>query len=138
MDNTLASKDKVIVTNFAYTPKDNDIVVISHGAEYSKPIIKRIIATEGQSVKLDYENDRIIVDGVVIDEPYIEGTTFSGKYGDNEIPDVIPEGKVFVLGDNRRVSLDSRYQEIGLIDEENIIGKAQFVVFPFSEFGYLY
>ena len=138
MDDTLATKDKVIVTNFFYTPKNNDIVVISHGTEYPNPIIKRVIATEGQTVKLDYENNRIIVDGIVIDEPYIKGTTFSGNYGDNVIPEVIREGKLFVLGDNRKVSLDSRSTEIGLVDVENVIGKAQFVAFPFNDFGYLY
>ena len=138
MDDTLATKDKVVVTNFMYTPKAGDIIVISHGAEYANPIIKRVIATEGQTIKLDYENDRIIVDGIEIDEPYIKGTTFSDNYGDNKIPEVIPEGKIFVLGDNRQVSLDSRSTEIGLIDEENVIGKAQFVAFPFSDFGYLY
>ena len=138
MESTLESKDKVIVTNLFYTPKDGDIIVISHGAEYSKPIIKRVIATEGQTIKLDYENDRIIVDGVVLDEPYINDSTFEGNYGDYDIPEVVPEGKVFVMGDNRRVSLDSRRTEIGLIDIDNVIGKAQFVAFPFSDFGYLY
>lgn len=138
MDDTLATGDKVVVTNFMYTPQNQDIIVISHGEKYAKPIIKRVIATEGQSIELDYENDRIIVDGVVLDEYYIDGSTFSGNYGNNVIPEVIPEGKIFVLGDNRRVSLDSRSTEIGLIDEENIIGKAQFVAFPFSDFGYLY
>lgn len=138
METTLESKDKVIVSNLFYTPKDGDIIVISHGAEYAKPIIKRVIATEGQTIKLDYENDRIIVDGVVLDEPYINDSTFEGNYGDYDIPEVIPEGKVFVMGDNRRVSLDSRRTEIGLIDVENVIGKAQFVAFPFNDFGYLY
>lgn len=138
MESTLESKDKVIVTNLFYTPKDGDIIVISHGAEYSKPIIKRVIATEGQTIKLDYENDRIIVDGVVLEEPYINDSTFEGNYGDYEIPEVVPEGKVFVMGDNRRVSLDSRRTEIGLIDVDNVIGKAQFVAFPFNDFGYLY
>lgn len=138
MESTLESKDKVIVTNLFYTPKDGDIIVISHGAEYAKPIIKRVIATEGQTIKLDYENDRIIVDGVVLDEPYINDSTFEGNYGDYDIPEVVPEGKVFVMGDNRRVSLDSRRTEIGLIDFDNVIGKAQFVAFPFNDFGYLY
>ena len=138
MNDTLQTNDKVIVTNLLYQPNNNDIVVISHGAEYKKPIIKRVIAKEGQTVKLDKENDRIIVDGVVIDEPYIKGTTFSGNYGNNEIPDVIPEGKLFVMGDNRQVSLDSRSTEIGLIDVKDVIGKAQVVAFPFNHFGYLY
>ena len=138
MYDTLYTGDKVIVTNFMYTPKNNDIVVISHGAEYSKPIIKRVIATEGQRIQLDYENERIIVDGIVLDEPYLYESTFSGNIGNNEIPEVVPEGKIFVMGDNRKVSMDSRSTEIGLIDLENVIGKAQFVAFPFDNFGYLY
>lgn len=138
MYDTLSSKDKVIITNVFYTPKVGDIVVISHGAEYSKPIIKRVIATEGQTIKLDYENDRVIVDGIVYDEPYLDQSTFGGRVGDNVIPEVIPEGKIFVMGDNRKDSLDSRSTEIGLIDVENVIGKAQLVAFPFNHFGYLY
>ena len=124
MNDTLQTNDKVIVTNLFYQPNNNDIVVISHGAEYKKPIIKRVIAKEGQTV--------------VIDEPYIKGTTFSGNYGNNEIPEIIPEGKIFVMGDNRQVSLDSRSTEIGLIDVKDVIGKAQVVAFPFNHFGYLY
>ena len=74
-------------------------------------------------------NYKIYVDGVLIDEPYIQGETIEGNA---DIPDVVPEGKVFVLGDNRPVSLDSRSREVGLIDEESIIGKAQFVIIPHS------
>lgn len=138
MDTTLSTQDKVIVTNLFYTPQDGDIVVISHGVEYPEPIIKRVIATEGQSIRLDYENDRIIVDGIELNEPYIKDTTFSGNYGDNQIPEVIPKGKIFVMGDNRGVSKDSRSSDVGLIDVTNVIGKAQFVVFPFNHMGYLY
>ncbi len=138
MDTTLETNDKVIVTNLFYTPHNNDIVVISHGASYDKPIIKRVIATAGQTLKLDYEHDRIIVDGAVIPEPYVNGSTFGGVYADYEIPEVIPEGKIFVMGDNRKVSLDSRKEKIGLIDVDSVIGKAQFVLLPFDNFGYLY
>lgn len=138
MKDTLQSKDKVIVTNLFYQPRNHDIVVISHGAEYKKPIIKRVIATEGQTLELDYENEKIIVDGIEISEPYIKGSTFSGNYGNNVLPHVIPEGKIFVMGDNRQVSLDSRSTEIGLIDVKDVIGKAQMVAFPFDHFGYLY
>ena len=121
-----------------YTPNNNDIIVISHGAAYQNPIIKRVIATEGQSLKLDYENEQVIVNGIVIDEPYIKETTFSENFSNYDIPEVIPEGKIFVMGDNRRVSLDSRNSKIGLIDVSDVIGKAQFVAFPFNHFGYLY
>lgn len=135
MMNTLLDGDKVIVTNFLYTPKDNDIVVISHAKEYDKPIIKRVIATGGQSIKIDYENQRVYVDGTYIDEPYVSSQL---KEGNMDIPSVIPEGKVFVMGDNRFDSLDSRYSEIGLIDEDDIIGKAQFVLLPLTRAQYLY
>ena len=129
MEPTLINTDKVIVTNLFYTPNNGDVVVISHGEKYDKTLIKRVIATEGQRLVIDFENYKIYVDGVLIDEPYIQGETIEGKA---DIPDVVPEGKVFVLGDNRPVSLDSRSREVGLIDEESIIGKAQFVIIPHS------
>lgn len=129
MEPTLINTDKVIVTNLFYTPNNGDVVVISHGEKYDKPLIKRVIATEGQTLDIDFENCKIYVDGALIDEPYIQGETIEGNA---DIPDVVPEGKVFVLGDNRPVSLDSRSREVGLIDEESIIGKAQFVIIPHS------
>lgn len=138
MVETLQNGDKLIVTNFNFTPKPNDIIVISHGKEYAEPIVKRVIATAGQTLKLDYENDRILVDGVVIDEPYLDVSTFCNVEADYEIPEVIPDGMIFVMGDNRGVSMDSRDSRIGLISVDNVIGKAQFVVYPFSDFKYLY
>lgn len=139
MMDTLHHADKVIVTNLFYEPADGDIVVISHGQVYPTPIIKRVVATEGQSVRIDYDKNQLIVDGAIIDEPYIkeamrdEPMTFT-----QEIPEVIPEGKVFVLGDNRNNSLDSRSRKVGIIDKTDIIGKAQFVFWPLDRFGYLY
>lgn len=127
MEPTLINTDKVVVTNLFYTPNNGDVVVISHGEVYDKPLVKRVIATEGQTLSIDFENNKIYVDGTLLDEPYIQGVTVKGN---TEIPGVIPEGKVFVLGDNRPVSLDSRYSEVGLIDEESIIGKAQLVIIP--------
>lgn len=129
MEPTLINTDKVVVTNLFYTPNDGDVVVISHGEEYDKPLVKRVIATEGQKIRIDFVNNEVYVDDKLIDEPYIQGETIPG---DAQIPEVVPEGKVFVLGDNRGVSLDSRYQEVGLIDETAIIGKAQFVIIPHS------
>ena len=148
MMDTLSNQDKVIVTDLFYTPHNDDIIVISHAQDYSKPIIKRVIATEGQTVKLDFKNEKIYVDGIELSEPYIKGTTFSGIGSQEDIekvitPDdggnfVIPEGKLFVMGDNRGVSMDSRNPKIGLIDTKNVIGKAQVVAFPFNHIGYLY
>ena len=130
MMDTLYDKDQVLVTNLCYTPQCGDVIVISKGAELDKPIIKRVIATEGQTLDIDFETGTVVVDGVVIDEPYIKDLTT--RKGDAEIPSVIPEGTVFVMGDNRNHSTDSRFNTVGLIDKNNIIGKAQCVVFPFD------
>ncbi|MCQ4023132.1 MULTISPECIES: signal peptidase I [unclassified Ruminococcus] len=138
MKDTLFDGEQVFTTNLLYEPADGDVVVISHGQEYPTPIIKRVIATEGQSVKIDYENNRVLVDGVVIDEPYLpEPMVYNQLDSDLEIPDVIPEGKVFVMGDNRNHSLDSRSQKVGLINKTDIIGKAQLIWLPFNRFGFV-
>lgn len=148
MNDTLSNQDKVIITDLFYTPHNGDVVVISHGAHHPEPIIKRVIAIGGQTIRLDYDNNKLYVDGVEMVEPYIkDGITFTTdakNRGDNYLPlnddgsYVIPEGKLFVMGDNRQVSLDSRREDIGLIDRTDIIGKAQFVVFPFNHFGNVY
>lgn len=132
MEPTLVNTDKVVITDLFYTPHDQDIIVISHAEEYNKPLVKRVIATEGQTLKIDFDKGEIYVDGELLDEDYTMGETIMGNIPEEEIPEVIPEGKVFVLGDHRDVSLDSRYTEIGLIDVSSIIGKAQFVVIPHS------
>ena len=135
MQHTLESGDKIIVTKMGYQPKDGDVIVVGKSEEgYSKPIVKRVIATEGQTLEIDFENQQVIVDGKVLDEPYISSETIEGTA---EIPEVIPEGYVFVMGDNRYISMDSRYKDIGLVNVDDIVGKAVFVVFPFDRFGFI-
>ena len=129
---TLIDTDKVIITNLFYTPHDGDVVVISHGEEYSKPLVKRVIAVPGQELRIDFENNAVYVDGEKLEEDYIQGVTIRGDKPAEEINGVIPEGKLFVMGDNRTVSLDSRYRSVDLIDVSSVIGKAQFVVIPHS------
>lgn len=133
MMNTLQDLDKVLVTGLNYEPQVGDVVVISHGVELDKPLVKRVIAVGGQTVDIDFETGEVIVDGVVIDEPYINGETKVSA--DVEFPLTVTEGTVFVLGDNRPISKDSRYSDVGLIDVENIIGKVQLRVYPFDSFG---
>lgn len=135
MQHTLESGDKIIVTKMGYQPKDGDFIVVVKSEDgYSKPIVKRVIATEGQTLKIDFENQQVIVDGKVLDEPYISSETIEGTA---EIPEVIPEGYVFVMGDNRYISMDSRYKDIGLVNVDDIVGKAVFVLFPFDRFGFI-
>jgi len=136
--------DKVIITNFAYTPEYGDIVVISRNAKNSTeaqdasqgPIIKRVIAVGGQWVNIDFETATVYVDGKPLNEPYISSPTNTNL--DVQFPVYVPEGYVFVLGDNRQNSLDSRSSMIGengLIDNRYILGRAIFRIFPFDRIG---
>ena len=143
---TLLPEDKVIISNFAYTPKYGDIVVISRNVENSieqvktgqVPIIKRVIATGGQTVDIDFQRGIVSVDGKELDEPYTNTLT-TYEYNDGvQFPVYVPEGYVFVLGDNRNDSLDSRSARIGecgLVDTRYILGHAVWRIFPFDSFG---
>lgn len=133
MADTIHDEDKVLLTSLFYEPQNGDVVVISRAQNFEDPIIKRVIATEGQSLRIDFNTGDVYVNDTLLDEPYITSPTTDNEGG--EIPEVVPEGYVFVMGDNRGNSLDSRSEQIGLIDKRNIIGKAQFVVFPFDRIG---
>ena len=132
MEPTLIDSDKVVITDLFYTPHNGDIIVISHGEEYEKPLVKRVIAIPGQELRIDFEKNDVYVDGQKLSEPYIQGVTIRGDKSESEINGVIPEGKLFVMGDNRTVSLDSRYNRVDLIDVSAVIGKAQLVIIPHS------
>ena len=138
MNNTLYDGDWLVVVNnlFYREPKAGDIVVASKDAfEDGNPIIKRVIATEGQTVDIDFSEGIVYVDGVALDEPYTltptnlsEGVPF---------PVTVSEGSLFVMGDNRNGSKDSRSYEIGLVDEREILGRAVFLVFPGTSGGHV-
>lgn len=146
MQNTLFTGDKVIISNLGYTPEQGDIVVVSRNANNSlddvaasnEPIIKRVIAVGGQTVNIDFELGVVSVDGVELEEPYTKTLTTS-KY-DVEFPIYVPEGYIFVLGDNRNDSMDSRDSRIGdggLVDTRYVLGHAVFRIFPFDSIGSL-
>lgn len=137
MLDTLHSDDKILMTNFMYKPKCGDIVAINAENQIEKRIIKRVIATEGQTLVVDYSKNAVYVDGIQIDEPYVSSITREPS-NPLQIPYVIPEGYIFVMGDNRIISLDSRDKSIGLVSVNDVIGKAQFIVYPFDRFTYLY
>ncbi len=143
MQNTFFEGQKVVITNWFYTPKAGDVVVVSRNVENSGaatedngPIIKRVIATEGQQVNIDFMNGIVYVDGVALDEPYTKTPT--NMQGDVQFPVYVPEGHVFCLGDNRNESLDSRFSLIGnegMIDTRYILGKVTLRILPLSDFG---
>jgi signal peptidase I len=134
MKPTLQPEDRVVVSNIGYKAQQGDIVVLSGTDGNQKPIIKRVIAVAGDVVDINFTSGVVTVNGK--EEHFSDELTT--QQADIAFPLTVPEGTVFVLGDNRPVSKDSRSAEIGLVDVDAVIGKAQFVLFPFSEFKYLY
>ncbi|MBE7036888.1 MAG: signal peptidase I [Ruminococcaceae bacterium] len=130
---TLESKERLVVTKMFYKPKAKDIVVIkSH--TLGKFIIKRVIAVAGDEVELRADTGDVLVNGEVLEEPYIKEKMLG--IGGLDYPLTVPEGYVFVLGDNRNNSQDSR--NLGLISTEDVVGRAAIRIMPFSRFGSVY
>lgn len=138
MQPNLHNSDKVLVSCFDRHLSRGDIVVVDgKGTNLGKIIVKRVIATEGQTVNIDFQTGVVSVDGVALDESaYIENGITKDQ-GDVSFPQKVPAGHVFVLGDNRVVSEDGRFKEVGMIDQRYIIGKVQFMIAPISKFGKL-
>lgn len=131
---TLKNGDKLFVSNLFYTPEAGDVVVFKTDSyDPDKALVKRVIATEGQEVSIDFDNGIIYIDGIPIEEYYINETTTTKL--DFIGPKTVPEGCLFVLGDNRNASTDSRKKEIGMVDTRMLLGKAYYVLFPLSDFG---
>ena len=131
MMNTLIDGDKLIVTSYFHNYSYGDVVIISRGTELEKILVKRVIATEGQIVDINTETGKVTVDNVVIDDQkYTKDGLGTFNIADVEFPVTVPEGMVFVMGDNRAVSKDSRDSEVGFIDVNNIIGKAELILIP--------
>lgn len=130
---TFENEERAIASHLFYTPKTGDIAVVSQPSYGYEPLFKRIVATEGQEVDIDYDTSTVYVDGVALDEPYIAEPML--PEGDQPLPLTVPDGYVFVMGDNRNWSTDSRSSLVGLIDERNVLGKVYLRLFPFSKFG---
>lgn len=139
MMDTFYENEKVIMSGFMYKPKSGDVVIISRNIDNSVsentalPLIKRVIATEFQTVDIDFATGIVYVDGKALDEPYARTPT-NVKY-DIEFPVTVPAGCVFVLGDNRNLSLDSRSSQIGnngMISTDYILGRVFLRIYPFN------
>lgn len=135
MLNTLQHGDRLMVVNpiFYHDYKYGDIVILRKtGVFDNEPIVKRVIATGGQTVDIDFSEGVVYVDGEALEEDYIREPTYTAE--GTEFPLTVPEGSIFVMGDNRNGSSDSRDYRLGTVDTRYVIGKAAFLLFPGADY----
>ncbi len=131
MLNTLQHDDRLLVVNpiFYHDYQYGDIVILrKNGVFDNDPIVKRVIAVGGQTVDIDFDAGVVYVDGEALEEDYIREPTYTAE--GTEFPLTVPEGSIFVMGDNRNGSSDSRDYRLGTVDTRYVIGKAAFLIFP--------
>ena len=134
---TLHHGDMLLLQSVGYEPKQGDVVVLHKDfGDVETPIVKRVIAVGGQTVEIDYDTGTVYVDGQPLEEDYImepmvrpESPYLQGTYWE------VPEGSVFVMGDNRNHSSDSRDVDLGVVDNRYVLGRALWVLLPFGDFG---
>ena len=131
MEPTLHEGDRLYLTHLFYTPKRGDVVVVN-SVGLSERIVKRVIALEGDTVDIDFDEGTVSVNGEVLDEPYINEPIETRERDGVEFPLTVPEGTIFVMGDNRNHSTDSRSPLVGFVSEKDIVGKVLFRIFPFD------
>lgn len=130
MEPTLYTTERLLLTTHFYEPTHGDIVVINRYTE--DPLIKRVIGVAGDTIRIDAATGIVYCNGEALQEPYVSAAT-DPKELIGEI--TVPEGYIFVMGDNRPVSKDSRSAEIGLVDTESVVGKAVWRLWPLNRFG---
>lgn len=132
---TLHHKDMLLLQSIGYEPRQGDVVVLTKAFDtVTDPIVKRVIAVGGQTVEIDYGTGTVAVDGEVLDEPYINEAMIEPYY-ENLTSLTVPEGSIFVMGDNRNHSSDSRDVTLGAVDERYVLGRALWIILPFDHFG---
>ena len=131
MENTLINGDLMLVWSVGYKPAQGDVVVLTQESYQEDSIVKRVIATEGQQVDIDYNTSTVYVDGMPLGEDYIKERMYVPAWGEGLNHLVVPEGCIFVMGDNRNHSADSRLPDIGIVDTRCVIGHGLAVIFPF-------
>ena len=133
---TLHDGDKMLVSNLFYTPHAGDVVVFKTDRyDPERALVKRVIATEGQEISIDFDRGIVYIDGLPVEEDYIAELTKTKL--DFIGPQTVPEGGMFVMGDNRNASTDSRKKEIGMVDQRMLLGRAYYVIFPLSDTGWI-
>lgn len=130
---TLQDSDQLIARSILYQPQRGDIVVIDGYTSFGEPLVKRVIGVGGDTIDIDFEKGEVFVNNELLEEPYISDLTT--RAFDVRFPVTVPQGHVFLMGDNRPYSKDSRHSDIGFIDERDILGKVIFRILPIGQFG---
>jgi len=129
---TLRDSDWLAVTSINFNIKRNDIVIITQPNDLNEPLVKRVIGLSGDVVDINFETHEVFINGQRLDEPFINSPTAVSS--DVEFPLTVPKGHLFVMGDNRNSSLDSRSSIVGFIDERYVLGVAKARLYPFGDF----
>lgn len=134
MNPTLHNNDRLVISKLFYTPKQGDIVVLSKESGLGKALIKRVIATGGQTLDIS-EDGTVTINGLPLDEPYIKEKIAADMHGQHDYPVTVPSGYVFVMGDNRNDSTDSRFAVLSFVDEKYIMGRVLLRLYPLDKIG---
>ncbi len=130
---TLQDGDRTVISAFGYTPRRGDVVVLRDPSQTGKHLVKRVIGLEGDQVDIDFGLGTVYVNGLALEEPYCSEPTFAAY--DVEFPVVVPEKHIFVLGDNRNFSHDSRSADMGMIPVDGVEGKVIWRFYPLNRMG---
>ena len=134
---TLHDGDMILLQSAGYTPRQNDVIVLTKPfGPFRGPIVKRVIAVGGQTVEIDYAAGTVLVDGLPLEEPYLNEVMCAPSDPHETISSaIVPEGCLFVMGDNRNHSSDSRDERLGVVDARYVLGRATAVLLPLSHAG---
>lgn len=133
MNPTLIDGERLLISSFPYTPEHGDIVVTDKYTKYGKVLIKRVIGCPGDTIDIDFTAGVVYRNGYPLTEPYTAAPTYRPE--GTAFPLTVPDGYLFLMGDNRNESLDSRSKDVGLVDVRDVLGKVIWRILPYQKMG---